>query len=101
MEQDHDEKFQQQWQKYLDLAEKHQRLLRQREPCTIYGVKAGETKPPADFSAHGREGAKVKRAAVVQRMTAREREVYRAGYQAGHRLRQRWLAAVQRVLQSL
>jgi hypothetical protein len=89
------------WEKYYRDRETRQKWSDQRNHFIPSSVSSTETPPPADFSAHGREGAKVKRAVIQQRLTATERKAYRSGYQAGHKLRQRWLEALERVLRSL
>jgi hypothetical protein len=100
VDEDKDKRWTELRNQYAHLLEEQARVKLLAIPLRIYG-ETTETKPPADFSAHGREGAKVKRAVIQQRLTATERKAYRSGYQAGHKLRARWLEAVARVLRSL
>lgn len=59
------------------------------------------TTTPADYSALGKKGAAIQRAARQRRMTATERKAYRAGYQAQHMLIRRFLRAIEAVRQGL
>lgn len=59
------------------------------------------TTTPADYSALGKKGAAIQRAARQRRMTATERKAYRAGYCAQHMLVKRFLRAIEAVRQGL
>ena len=60
-----------------------------------------ETPTPPGHAAWGREGNAVKREMAQQRMTARDREVYRRGLEAGQKRLRRVRRLLRQVVRSL